>query len=94
MANDMEMLARALLGSKDGAKILANLDRFQKILSGQEGKKLLAHLAGGGGDALKRAAESAKDGDTDAAKKLLSTLLQTKEGAKLISQIIDVVKET
>lgn len=93
MTNDMEILARALLSSKEGAKILGNLDRFQKILETPEGKSLLGNLAGDGGDALKRAAESAKTGNKDAAKALLGSLLQTKEGAALVSQIIDLVKE-
>lgn len=94
MPSEMELLARALLASKDGGKILSNLDKFQKILEGPEGKKLLANLASGGGDALKQAAESAKDGDKNAAKTLVASLLQTKDGAALVSQIIDIVKES
>ncbi|MBE6915483.1 MAG: hypothetical protein E7471_02485 [Ruminococcaceae bacterium] len=92
MPSEMELLARALLASTDGGKILENLDKFQKILDTAEGKKLLANLASGGGDALKKAAEQAKNGDKNAAKMLLTSLLQTKEGAALISQIIDAVK--
>ena len=92
MPSEMELLARALLASTDGGKILENLDKFQKILDTAEGKKLLANLASGGGDALKKAAEQAKNGDKNAAKMLLTSLLQTKEGATLVSQIIDAVK--
>ncbi len=92
MPSEMELLARALLASTDGGKILQNLDKFQKILDTAEGKKLLANLASGGGDALKKAAEQARDGDKHAAKMLLTSLLQTKEGATLVSQIIDAVK--
>lgn len=92
MPSEMELLARALLASTDGGKILENLDKFQKILDTAEGKKLLANLASGGGDALKKAAEKAKNGDKQAAKMLLTSLLQTKEGAALVSQIIDAVK--
>lgn len=92
MPSEMELLARALLASTDGGKILENLDKFQKILDSAEGKKLLANLASGGGDALKKAAEQAKNGDKNAAKMLLTSLLQTKEGAALVSQIIDAVK--
>ncbi len=92
MPSEMELLARALLASTDGGKILQNLDKFQKILDTAEGKKLLANLASGGGDALKKAAEQARDGDKNAAKRLLTALLQTKEGATLVSQIIDAVK--
>lgn len=94
MANEMELLARALIASSDGGKILSNLDKFQKILDGPEGKKLLSNLAGGGGDALKKAALDAKNGDQNAAKRMISSLLQTKEGSNLISQIIDAVKES
>ena len=93
MAKEMELLARALLASSEGGKILANLDKFQKILDRPEGKQLLSSLAEGGGDALKKAANDAKNGDKNAAKILLTSLLQTKDGAALISRIIDIVKE-
>ena len=59
MANEMDLLARALLASKDGGKIISNLEKFQKILDTAEGKSLLANLAGNGGDALKKAAVDA-----------------------------------
>jgi len=93
MANEMELLARALLASKDGGKIISNLEKFQRILDTPEGKRLLANLAGNGGDALKKAAIEAKNGDENAAKTLLSSLLKTKDGAALLSQIIDAVRE-
>lgn len=93
MANEMELLARALLASRDGGKIVDNLEKFQKILDTAEGKSLLANLAGNGGDALKKAAVDAKNGDKNAAKTLLTSLLKSKDGAALLSQIIDAVRE-
>ena len=93
MANEMELLARALLASKDGGKIVSNLEKFQKILDTPEGKRLLANLAGNGGDALKKAAIDANNGDKHAANMLLSSLLKSKDGAALLSQLIDAVKE-
>jgi len=42
---------------------------------------------------LKKAATDAKNGDETAAKTLLTSLLKSKDGAALLSQMIDAVKE-
>jgi len=92
MSNELEILAKALLATPNGAKVLGNIDKLSKMLNGAEGKKLVEQLSGGGGDALKKAAESAATGDGDRAKNLLSSLLSTPEGAKLAKQIVEAVK--
>ena len=93
--NEYEALARALLSSPQAAKAignLGNLDRISEMLNKPEGKKLLGMLAGGGGDALKTAAESAVKGDNEAAKSLIAGLLSTREGAELAKQILEMFK--
>jgi hypothetical protein len=90
--NEYEALARALLSSPQGAKAIGNLNQITEALNKPEGKKLLGMLAGGGGDALKTAAESALKGDSESAKNLISGLLSTREGAELARQIIEMIK--
>lgn len=90
---DMEALAKSLMNSVQGAKIAANYDKFSQILSSPQGKKLLESLAGDGGDALKKAATDAKNGNMDTAKGMVSSLLSTKEGADLVKKILDVASK-
>ncbi len=91
--NEYEVLAKALLNTPQGAKVLGNLDKISALLNKPEGRQLLAMLAGGSGDALKTAAEAASKGDGDTAKKLLSSLLSTPEGIDMAKHIIDLMKE-
>ncbi len=90
---DLENLARTLLKTSQGAKVIANLDKISARLNTPEGKKVVQSLAGDGGDALKKAAGAASAGNADTAKNLLSSLLASKEGSALAKDIMDLVKE-
>lgn len=90
MPNEYESMARALMSSPQGAKIIQTLDTFSAKASSPAGRQLIALLAGGGGDALKKAAEAANTTDKDPARVLLSSLLSSKDGASLIAKIIEV----
>lgn len=91
--NEYEALAKALLNTPQGAKVLGNLDKISGLLNKPEGRQLLTMLAGGGADALKNAAEAATKGDSDTAKKLLSSLLSTPEGIEMAKHIVELMKE-
>lgn len=91
--NDYEALAKALLNTPQGAKVLGNLDQISEVLNKPESRKLLGMLAGGGGDALKKAAGAAVKGDNDVAKNLLSTLLSTREGTEMARQIMEIINK-
>lgn len=91
MQNDYENLAKILMASPQGAKIVKSLDKLNSVVSTESGRQLIAMLASDGGDAIKNAAAAAASGDQDQARVLLSTLLSSPEGAQLAAKIIEVV---
>ena len=82
---------KSLLGERERQKV--DWNSISKLLSGQEGKAILQSLAGNGGDALKRSAENALKGDKDAANRLVSSLLSTREGTDLVQKIAKLIKK-
>ena len=62
-------------------------EQLQRILGTQEGKMLLQLLNRDGGDALRQAAAAAKNGDYDAAKRIMQPLVQTREASELLEKI-------
>ncbi len=91
MSNEYENLAKVLMASPQGAKIVKSLDKLNAVVSTDNGKQLINMLAGEGGDAIKNAAAAAATGDPDAARVLLSNLLANPEGAQLAAKIIEVI---
>ena len=91
MQNDYENLAKVLMASPQGAKIVKSLDKHNSVVNTESGRQLIAMLASDGGDAIKNAAAAAASGDQDQARVLLSTLLSSPEGAQLAAKIIEVV---
>ncbi len=83
------------------AKTLGIIDKFkknqelaQKIMSGSDGQQLMQLLtARDGGAALQQAAQQAEKGDTKALTQLLSGLMQSPEGAKLMQRLNDTAKK-
>ena len=90
MQNDYENLAKILMASPQGAKIVKSLDRLNNVINTESGRQLIAMLASEGGDAIKSAAAAAQNGDQNQARVLLSTLLSSPEGAQLAAKIIEV----
>ena len=91
MQNDYENLAKVLMASPQGAKIVKSLDKLNSVVNTESGRQLIAMLASDGGDAITNAAAAAAGGDQDQARVLLSTLLSSPEGAQLAAKIIEVV---
>ena len=91
MPNEYENLAKVLMASPQGAKIVKSLDKLNAIVNTDSGRQLIGMLASEGGDAIKNAAAAAANGDQDKARVLLSTLLQSPEGAQLAAKIIEVI---
>ncbi|NCB04841.1 MAG: hypothetical protein EOM69_04885 [Clostridia bacterium] len=91
MPTDYENIARALLRTPQGSKIIKGLDRFNAVISSESGRQLLAMLGGSGGEALQTAARTASAADRDPARVLLSSLLSTKEGTALASKIVELI---
>ncbi|WP_458862195.1 hypothetical protein [Acidaminobacterium chupaoyuni] len=93
MPSEYENIAKLLMSSPQGTKIIKSLDKFSAIASSDSGKQLIAMLADEGGDAIKTAAQAAVRGDQDQARALLSSLLSTKSGAQLAAKIIEVASQ-
>ena len=91
MPNEYENLAKVLMASPQGAKIVKSLDKLNAIVNTDSDRQLIGMLASEGGDAIKNAAAAAANGDQDQARVLLSTLLQSPEGAQLAAKIIEVI---
>ena len=91
MANEYESMARILMSSPQGAKIVKGLDKLNTTASSPAGKQLLQLLAGGGTELLKTACDAASKADHDAGRVLLSNLMTTKEGTALVAQFIEVM---
>ena len=70
-----------------------NMGTISAIMDSREGKALLKQISGGGGDALKKAAAEAAEGDSDAAGRLIKSLLSTKEGQALAGQVMKMSKK-
>ena len=90
-SSDLEALARALINTPQGAKVIQNMDKLADIVNTSEGREIIRMLGSDGGDALKKAAAVASGGDSDAAKSLISSLLSTPQGAALISKIVGII---
>lgn len=92
MSNDYENLAKIILETPQGARIMGGFERLNAFMSSREGYEILALLAGGASDAVKSAAQAAIDGDGERAKKAISALLSSKEGAALAAKLLEIMR--
>lgn len=91
MRSDFEDAAKSILGDEKSKKV--DLKALSSLMDSPEGKSLLQQLSGPGGDALKKAAASAVDGDKGAAQRLFSSLMGSKEGQALAKQVMEIGKK-
>lgn len=91
MARDMETQAKNLTGAAKAKGV--DLGKLAALMDSVEGKALLRQISGPGGDALKKAASDAAEGDGGAVGRLLSSLMSTKEGQALAKQVMEIAKK-
>jgi len=91
--SDLEGFLGTLLSNPNNAKTLGDLEKYKSLLGSPEGKALLSQLSGNQRTALTKAAQDASQGDTDSARKLISSLLSTPDGMKLAKSIMDMMKK-
>ena len=89
---DVENLVKSLLNSPKGAQIMQNMGEINKIIESDQGKKLVSTLTAEAGDAVKRAAQAARNGETDLAKSYISKVLATKEGQEIAKKLMSMNK--
>ena len=86
----IEDVAKGILG--EDSKGL-DMKTVSALMESQEGKALLRQLSGEGGDALKRAAAAAADGDRGSVQRLLISLMSSREGQALARQVKEMGKK-
>lgn len=87
--NDVDKVARSMLNSPQGIKIIKALDKLNTLSATEGGLQLITMLAGNGSDIIKTAAKAAKDAPRDRARVFLSSMLSTKDGAGIVAKIIE-----
>ncbi|MDR3207119.1 MAG: hypothetical protein LBT60_02190 [Oscillospiraceae bacterium] len=92
MAIDYEALAKMLPANRQGGKKAGDLEAYKGLLDTPEAKTLRAQLSDGKGDALEQAADAAARGDTEALRKLMSRVMETREGAALVKQAMNIYR--
>jgi hypothetical protein len=85
MDNDLSNLAKSLVGGNDGGKL--SLENVARLLSGENGKKVLSALLSDGGERVRRAAEAAKRGDTTGVSDIIKSISGTPEGSAILEEI-------
>lgn len=93
MSSDLENLAKNLAATAQGRGAGISIEELAKILSTQDGKRVMSMLLADGGEKLKRAAKDASSGDVSGIRDVISSVASTKEGADILSKIIDTTKE-
>lgn len=91
MPGEIENIARSMMSTPQGLKIIKVLDQYNAAMNTESGRQLIVMLGGSGGDALKAASAVAAKASKDHGKALLSSLLSTKDGAALAAKIIEVI---
>jgi len=91
MATDYEGIARAVLATPQGGRIIKGLEKINSISRTETGRQLFEILAGTGADEVRAAARAALNDPKEPARALISTLLSTKEGANLAAKIIELM---
>ncbi|MDR1668862.1 MAG: hypothetical protein LBR76_02760 [Oscillospiraceae bacterium] len=90
MANNVGDMTKDLLGVAKSKGY--DINQISGIIDSPEGQVLLSRLNGPGGDAMKDAASKAADGDTAALSELLRTVMSTKEGRSVATQVMNMKK--
>lgn len=91
MATDYEGIARAVLATPQGGRIIKGLEKLNSLSRTDTGRELFELLAGAGADEVRSAAKAALSDPKEPARALISTLLSTREGAALAAKIIELM---
>ncbi len=75
------------LRSDEAAALLGDKEKLKALLQSPETKRLMELLRSQNGDKLKDAAQQARQGDAASLTALMPQLMDTGEGAALVSQI-------
>ncbi len=88
---DQQAMAKAMLSTPQGGKIIKALNRFNEICRTPGGRDLLGMLSGPGAEALSTAAKAALADTNEPGRAMMSSLLSTKDGTALLAKLIEAV---
>lgn len=86
MGYDLSSLAKSLSGGMNGDGKLS-LENVARVLSSDNGKKVLAALLSDGGERVRRAAEAAKNGDTAGVSDVIKSISEMPEGEAILREL-------
>ena len=91
---EIDKAARSMLNTPQGIRIIALLDKLNTFSSTESGKQLIDMLASNGADIIKASAQAAKNAQKDRARVFIGAMMKTREGAALLSKLIEASGET
>lgn len=91
MPGEIENMARSMMSSPQGMKIIKGLDKYNALMNTEGGRQLIVMLSGSGSEALRTAAQQSLQATKDPGRALLQNLLATKDGAALAAKVIEVM---
>ena len=91
MSGEIENMARSMMSSPQGMKIIKGLDKYNALMNTEGGRQLIVMLSGSGSEALRTAAQQSLHATKDHGRALLQNLLATKDGAALAAKVIEVM---
>ena len=87
MANDLKNAADRFMSTPEGKKLAGKKGQLEKLASSRDGQAVKSILRG------RNIEEAVKKGDTEAIKSALSEILKTDAGARLASQLQELMKQ-
>lgn len=87
MSTDYQKLAGSLMGGNNAEELEKNAEAIQRLAKSEDGQKVKNLI----GDERKLAS-ALENGDTEALKNMVNTILSTAEGARLAEQLSGLLK--
>lgn len=91
MKSDFESLAAQYMSGSSDAKMKQTIGQIAGKLKDSESQQLAQGLSRQYGDSVKQAAEAARRGDMESAKRMLGQIMSTPEGSAMASKILSML---
>ena len=93
MSNDFDNIVKSFAFAQQGKVSGEKIEMFSKIFDTPKGKAVIEAITKDGGKTLQSAIENIKKGNSDAAKNIVASLMDTKEGAEIVKQIVKIAEQ-
>jgi hypothetical protein len=84
---DFDKAASNILNSSAGAALSGKKEELSRLIDSADGQKV-KNLLEGSGDVM----AAVQQGDLDALKKTMASILKTEEGTRIVNQLMDMMK--